>query len=86
MSGPRYMPSPSEMAVLVNIHTTNPLSDSHWDDLVARHPRASAFHQWGWLEALSRTSGEGPERALRAIVTNVNGRLVYKIGQATGAF
>jgi CelD/BcsL family acetyltransferase involved in cellulose biosynthesis len=39
----------------VNIHVLNPLLDSRWDDLVARHPRASAFHQRGWLEALART-------------------------------
>jgi len=44
----------------VNIYTTNPLSDSRWDDLVARHPLASAFHQRGWLEALSRTYGYQP--------------------------
>jgi CelD/BcsL family acetyltransferase involved in cellulose biosynthesis len=44
----------------VNIHTSNPLSDSRWDDLVARHPRASAFHHRGWLEALSRTYGYEP--------------------------
>jgi hypothetical protein len=44
----------------VNIHITNPLSDSRWDDLVARHPHASAFHQRGWLEALSRTYGYQP--------------------------
>jgi CelD/BcsL family acetyltransferase involved in cellulose biosynthesis len=39
----------------VNIHVLNPLLDSRWDNLVARHPRASAFHQRGWLEALART-------------------------------
>jgi Acetyltransferase (GNAT) domain len=36
----------------VSIQVINPLSDSRWDDLVARHPRASVFHQRGWLEAL----------------------------------
>jgi hypothetical protein len=39
----------------VGIHVINPLSDSRWDDLVARHSKASAFHQRGWLEALART-------------------------------
>jgi len=39
----------------VNLNIINPLSDHRWDDLVARHPRASAFHQRGWLEALART-------------------------------
>src|ERR1700733_4321760 len=36
---------------------TNPLTDPRWNDLVSRHDRASAFHQRGWLEALSRTYG-----------------------------
>jgi CelD/BcsL family acetyltransferase involved in cellulose biosynthesis len=44
----------------VSIHIINPLLDSRWDDLVARHPRASAFHQRGWLEALARTYGHKP--------------------------
>ncbi len=44
----------------MNISVANPLSDSRWDDLVARHPRASAFHTRGWLEALVRTHGYEP--------------------------
>lgn len=44
----------------MTIHVVNPLSDSRWDELVARHPRASAFHQRGWLEALARTYGYEP--------------------------
>jgi CelD/BcsL family acetyltransferase involved in cellulose biosynthesis len=44
----------------VNLHVINPLADHRWDDLVARHPRASAFHQRGWLLALSRTYGYEP--------------------------
>ncbi len=47
-------------AETVNINIINPLSDKRWDDLVARHPRASAFHQRGWLEALARTYGYEP--------------------------
>jgi CelD/BcsL family acetyltransferase involved in cellulose biosynthesis len=39
----------------VNFCAIDPLSDHRWDDLVARHPRASAFHERGWLEALRRT-------------------------------
>lgn len=38
-----------------NIHIIDPLSDSHWEDLIERHPKASVFHQRGWLEALTRT-------------------------------
>ena len=45
---------------IVNIQVLNPLSDNRWDDLVARHPRASAFHQRGWLQALARTYGYEP--------------------------
>jgi CelD/BcsL family acetyltransferase involved in cellulose biosynthesis len=44
----------------VTIHVVNPLSDNRWDDLVARHPKASVFHGRGWLEALSRTYGYEP--------------------------
>jgi CelD/BcsL family acetyltransferase involved in cellulose biosynthesis len=39
----------------MELYTVDPLSDSRWDDLVARHPRASAFHGRGWLEGLTRT-------------------------------
>jgi hypothetical protein len=42
------------------IHVINPLSDRRWDDLVERHERSSAFHQRGWLEALTRTYGFQP--------------------------
>jgi Acetyltransferase (GNAT) domain len=44
----------------VRVNTVNPLSDSRWDDLVARHPQASAFHTRGWLDALARTYGYEP--------------------------
>ena len=41
----------------MTVHCIRPLSDRRWDELVARHPQASAFHQRAWLEALSRTYG-----------------------------
>jgi hypothetical protein len=44
----------------VSFHIINPLSDNRWDVLVARHPRASVFHERGWLEALSRTYNYEP--------------------------
>jgi hypothetical protein len=44
----------------VTIHSVNPLSDPRWDDLIARHPKASVFHQRAWLESLSRTYGYEP--------------------------
>jgi len=44
----------------MNIQVVNPLLGGRWEELVARHPRASAFHQRGWLEALARTYGYEP--------------------------
>jgi len=38
----------------------DPLTDPRWPDIVARHPRACAFHSRGWLEALRRTYGYQP--------------------------
>jgi hypothetical protein len=45
---------------LRNIHVLDPLADTRWDDLLARHPHASVFHSRGWLEALKRTFGYEP--------------------------
>ena len=42
------------------MYTIDPLTDGRWDDLVAWHPRASAFHQRGWIEALKLTYGYEP--------------------------
>lgn len=42
------------------VFALDPLADSRWDDLVARHPAASIFHTRGWLEALRRTYGYEP--------------------------
>ena len=42
------------------VNVLNPLSDRRWDDLIARHPLSSVFHQRGWLEALCRTYGYQP--------------------------
>jgi CelD/BcsL family acetyltransferase involved in cellulose biosynthesis len=44
----------------VSVRVIDPLSDGRWDQLVARHPRSSAFHRRGWLEALARTYGYCP--------------------------
>ena len=44
----------------VGISIVNPLSDRRWDELVVRHPKASAFHQRSWLEPLARTYGYEP--------------------------
>ena len=42
------------------LHRIEPLTDSRWDALLARHPLASVFHTRGWLEALRRTYGYTP--------------------------
>jgi CelD/BcsL family acetyltransferase involved in cellulose biosynthesis len=42
------------------LNIIDPLTDTRWDDLVARHPRATAFHQRGWLAALKQTYGYKP--------------------------
>src|SRR5580700_5556025 len=39
----------------VSVYLIDPLSDDRWNDLVAHHPRATTFHQRGWLQALART-------------------------------
>jgi len=44
----------------VKIQVINPLLDKRWDELVARHPKASVFHERGWLEGLARTYGYEP--------------------------
>jgi len=43
-----------------SIHVLDPLTDPRWDDLVARHPRASVFHTQGWLESLKQSYGYEP--------------------------
>lgn len=44
----------------MTVHTLDPLRDSRWADLVARHPRASVFHTPAWLHSLQRTYGYRP--------------------------
>lgn len=44
----------------MNLHVVDPLTDDRWDELVARHPKASAFHKKGWLKALHLTYGYEP--------------------------
>ena len=41
----------------MNLCLADPLKDPRWEDLVAKHPLASPFHQRGWLQALYRTYG-----------------------------
>jgi CelD/BcsL family acetyltransferase involved in cellulose biosynthesis len=44
----------------MQFYTLDPTQDARWDDLVASHPMASAFHRRGWLEALARSYGYRP--------------------------
>jgi CelD/BcsL family acetyltransferase involved in cellulose biosynthesis len=47
--------------VLLNeLYTLDPMLDGRWDDLAASHPKASVFHQQGWLTALARSYGYRP--------------------------
>lgn len=41
----------------MQLHNLDPLLDRRWNDLVASHPKASVFHQRGWLQALAKTYG-----------------------------
>jgi len=40
---------------LVPLYSLDPIVDKRWEALVASHPRASVFHQAGWLKALAVT-------------------------------
>ena len=42
------------------LYSIDPLSDVRWDALVAKHPKASVFHQRGWLTSLASTYGYKP--------------------------
>lgn len=42
------------------VHKVDPLRDSRWAEMLARHPNASIFHSVPWLEALRRTYGYIP--------------------------
>lgn len=51
----------------------DPVSDPRWKELASRHPRASAFHQVGWLRALKSAYGFSP---VAYATTTVNSREV----------
>jgi len=42
------------------VYAIDPLRDSRWPELIARHANASLFHARGWLEALQATYGYEP--------------------------
>ncbi|HEX4032088.1 MAG TPA: peptidoglycan bridge formation glycyltransferase FemA/FemB family protein [Terracidiphilus sp.] len=39
----------------MQLYMLDPLAESRWSDLAATHPKASVFHQPGWLKALAKT-------------------------------
>jgi Acetyltransferase (GNAT) domain len=53
---------PSEaLAISGNVlNLIDPLTDERWEDLVSRHPRATAFHRRSWLAAIHETYGYEP--------------------------
>jgi len=42
------------------LYSFNPILDSRWENFARSHPKASAFHQKGWLQALAATYGYRP--------------------------
>lgn len=44
----------------MTVFQADPLCDPRWHNLILAHPRSSAFHTAGWLEALRRTYGYRP--------------------------
>jgi hypothetical protein len=44
----------------MHLYSLDPILDRRWDELVASHPKASMFHQKGWLKALAKTYGYRP--------------------------
>lgn len=44
----------------MRLYTLDPFLDTRWNDLVTSHPKASAFHQTAWLQALAQTYGYRP--------------------------
>src|SRR5579871_3510321 len=42
------------------VRKIRPLEDPRWDEFVATHPRASAFHSREWLNSLQKTYGYTP--------------------------
>ena len=44
----------------MSIYLVDPITDDRWNELVAQHPKASAFHERGWIKALQLTYGYQP--------------------------
>lgn len=60
-SGELFAPSPIRPKILdALLNIIDPCTDPRWDELVSRHPRATAFHKKEWLTALHETYGYEP--------------------------
>ncbi len=44
----------------MQLYELDPLSDLRWDEFIATHPAATAFHRTGWVAALAKTYGYRP--------------------------
>jgi CelD/BcsL family acetyltransferase involved in cellulose biosynthesis len=44
----------------MQLYELDPLSDPRWDEFIASHPGATAFHLSGWVAALAKTYGYRP--------------------------
>jgi hypothetical protein len=59
------------------VHEVDPLADTRWDELVARHGDSSIFHTRGWLEALRKTYGYQPVVYATARDTQLEEAIVF---------
>jgi CelD/BcsL family acetyltransferase involved in cellulose biosynthesis len=51
---------PARAGISDGVYVLDPLHDSRWRDLLARHPNASIFHSSEWLGALAQTYSYAP--------------------------
>ena len=60
------------------VYAIDPLRDSRWPELIARHPNASVFHTRGWLGALQATYGYEPVAFTTSVPTeNLTNALLF---------
>jgi len=60
------------------VYAIDPLRDSRWPELIARHPNVSVFHTRGWLGALQATYGYEPVAFTTSVPTeNLTNALLF---------
>lgn len=64
------MPKRHSGTAPMTLSTIDPLTDNRWEEFVTTHPKASIFHQVGWLRALAVTYGYKPIVATDASATD----------------